>query len=71
MIKDKIGLRIKKLRLEHNLTQENLSLIAEIDRSYLAGVESGKRNISIENLYKITSALDVSLAVFFNDAWFR
>ena len=65
-IKAKIGLRIKSLRLDANLSQEDLALKAGIDRTYINSVENGKRNISIININKITKALDTSLADFFN-----
>ena len=65
-IKAKIGLRIKSLRLDVNLSQEDLALKAGIDRTYINSVENGKRNISIININKITKALDTSLADFFN-----
>ena len=43
------------------LSQEKLALKAEIDRTYLAGVEIGKRNISLKSLDKIVKALGISL----------
>lgn len=36
-----------------------------MDRSYVAGVESGKRNLSIKSLEKILNALDISFEEFF------
>lgn len=65
MITIKIGRRIKELRLSKHLSQEKLALIANIDRTYLAGVESGKRNISVRNLEKILSALGMDFSHFF------
>ena len=65
MIKIKIGNRIKELRKELGLSQEKLANICELDRTYVASVENGKRNISIINLEKIVNALDVTLEKFF------
>ena len=65
MIKIKIGNRIKELRKELGLSQEKLANICELDRTYVASVENGKRNISIINLEKIVNALGVSLEKFF------
>lgn len=45
MITEKVGQRIKDLRTEIGISQEKLALKAEIDRTYLAGVENGKRNL--------------------------
>lgn len=69
-IKIKIGNRIKELRAKKDLSQNDLAFYAGLDRSYLASVESGKRNVSIVNIEKITSALEVSLKDFFQDASF-
>lgn len=65
MITDVVGQRIRTLRNEQGLSQEKLALKADIDRTYLAGAEQGKRNISLKSLDKIVSALDVSFEEFF------
>lgn len=70
-IKEKIGHRIKQLREEYSITQEALSQYAELDQSYLSGVENGKRNISIENIEKIANAFDISTKEFFNSPLFK
>lgn len=67
MIKQNVGNRIRELRNEAGLSQEKLALSAELDRTYIASVENGKRNISIVNLEKIIKALDCTFAVFFKD----
>lgn len=65
MITEKVGQRIKDFRTEIGISQEKLALKAEIDRTYLAGVENGKRNLSIRSLEKIINALNVSFHDFF------
>ena len=65
MITEKVGQRIKDLRTEIGISQEKLALKAEIDRTYLAGVENGKRNLSIKSLEKIINALNKSFHDFF------
>ncbi|MBS4981907.1 MAG: helix-turn-helix transcriptional regulator [Lachnospiraceae bacterium] len=65
MITEKVGIRIRELRNELNLSQEKLALKADVDRTYLAGVEQGKRNPSIKSLEKIINALGVSFQTFF------
>lgn len=64
-VKSKIGNRIKEIRQEIKMSQKDLSYAADLDRSYIASVESGKRNISIVNLEKIAKALDVTLSELF------
>ena len=67
MITEKVGSRIKELRRALGLSQEKLALKAEVDRTYLAGVEQGKRNPSNKSLEKILKALEVSFGEFFKD----
>lgn len=67
MIQKRVGKRIQKLRTSMGLSQEKFALKANIDRTYLASVEVGKRNISIVNLEKIVSALDMSFEDFFKE----
>ncbi len=68
----KIGQRIFNLRKEiEGLSQEKLALKADIDRSYITGIETGKRNISVVVLEKIVKALETDLGSFFNDEMFR
>jgi transcriptional regulator with XRE-family HTH domain len=64
--KEKIGSRIKELRELKSMSQKDLAYTSDLDRSYIASVENGKRNISIVNIEKIANALKVSLKVFFD-----
>lgn len=66
-IKTKIGLRIKVLRTEKELTQEAVAFKAEIDRTFMNHVENGRRNVSIQSLEKIINGLEVSFKEFFED----
>ena len=52
-IQTTIGLRIKEIRTEKNLTQEAVAFKAEIDRTFMNHVENGKRNVSVETLKKV------------------
>ena len=52
------------------MSQKDLAYAADLDRSYIASVENGKRNVSIVNIEKIATALGVNLKNFFNDAEF-
>ena len=61
----KVGKRIKEIREKKSISQKDLSFSADLDRSYIASVENGKRNISIVNLEKIANALDVTLSELF------
>lgn len=59
------GLHLKKLRLERGLSQEQLGLIAELDRTYISGIERGVRNVSLTNILRIAQALAVPAAELF------
>lgn len=65
-IKEALGKRIKLLRNQMGISQEELADRAEIDRTYITSVECGKRNISIVNIDKIAKALGVTLSKLFD-----
>jgi len=63
----KFGKRIRVLRLSLNLTQEELSFNAELDRTYISAVERGRKNVSLINISKLIRALNSSFEDFFKD----
>ena len=65
MITILLGQRIKELRIKTGDSQETFALKIDMDRTYYASVESGKRNISIVNIKKIADGLGVSLYELF------
>lgn len=66
MITKDLGSRIQELRKERTgLSQEKFALKIEMDRTYFASVEAGRRNISIVNIKKIADGLGVSLSELF------
>lgn len=67
MIQQKIGKRIRELRLNTGLSQEKFALKIGMDRTYFASVEMGKRNISIINLEKIANGLSITLSELFKE----
>ena len=70
-VKLKIGQRIKELREAASMSQKDLAYTADLDRSYIASIENGQRNVSIVNIEKIAAALNVTLKEFFNNAEFN
>ncbi len=64
-IRKKFGERIKSERLNKGLSQEQLAELAEIDRTYIGGVERGERNISLVNIEKLSKALGKKLSDIF------
>jgi len=66
-IKIRFGRRLRELRLEKGWSQETLANNAEIDRTYIPGIENGKRNVSIIIIEKIASVFDLSMGELLKD----
>ena len=64
--KMRVGLRIKELRHRLGMSQEEFAYSIGMSRTYFAEVETGKRNIAIENIDRIARGLGVSLRGFFD-----
>ncbi len=60
------GERLRKLRKGRGWTQDQMADILGLDRSYLADVERGKRNISILNLKVIADGFEISMSQMFS-----
>ena len=60
------GTCVRRFRTDMGLSQEKFALKINMDRTYYASVESGRRNISIENIKKIADGLGLSLADLFS-----
>ena len=65
MITEDFGNRIRELRKKTGLSQDKFALKIGMDRTYYASVESGKRNISLNNIKKIADGLGISLSELF------
>ena len=50
---------VKKYRLQQNLLQEKLAELSGLHRTYISSVEREQRNISIDNISKIATALKI------------
>ncbi|MDE2634109.1 MAG: helix-turn-helix transcriptional regulator [Paracoccaceae bacterium] len=55
----RVGLNIQNLRHSRNLSQEELSLSAEIDRSYVSKIELARFSVSLDILEQLARALEV------------
>jgi transcriptional regulator with XRE-family HTH domain len=56
------GLAVRGVRSERGLSQERLAQLADLDRTYVSGVERGERNPSLTTLLRLASALDVQVS---------
>lgn len=70
-IKEKLGIRLRELRISKGLSQEKFSFKCGLDRTYVASIEQGKRNVSIVNIEKIANACEISILDFFNSDLFQ
>jgi transcriptional regulator with XRE-family HTH domain len=55
-----VGNNIKKYRKNLNMSQEELADKAGLHRTYIGGIERGERNITLDSLQVIASALNVA-----------
>lgn len=61
------GQRLRALRLEAGLTQEDLAEKADISVSFLSFLETARRKGSLETYYRLANALQINLADLFRD----
>jgi len=59
-VRRQFGRRVRELRHLKGLSQEELALQCGLDRSYVGQIERGERNLSLENIHKLSSALEVA-----------
>lgn len=65
-IQVRLGNRVRDLREKAELSQLQLALLADIDRTYISSLENGNRNVSINNILKLANALGYTVKEFFN-----
>ncbi len=65
--KRQFGERVRELRSERGLSQEQLAHAAGVHRTYMGAVERGEQNISLTNMHELADALDVPMSGFFPD----
>jgi transcriptional regulator with XRE-family HTH domain len=56
-VKIKFGLKVKDLRITNGYSQEKLAELSDLDRTYIPGIESGKKNVSLVVIEKIAKSL--------------
>lgn len=64
-IKHFVGDRIRDLRKQKGLSQEDLGWKAGLHNTYVGAVERGEKNCSIETLEKIAKALEIEIRELF------
>lgn len=61
-IKKKLGDKIRQIRKTNKISQEELAFRASLHRTYISDVERGHRNVSLENIEKISKALNIKIS---------
>ena len=64
-IQNELGRRVRFLRLDKSLTQDELAYAVKISRDHLSNIENGKYPINIKTLYKLAKFFDVDIKSFF------
>jgi transcriptional regulator with XRE-family HTH domain len=64
-VKAEYGKKVREIRKKEGVSQESLADLAGLDRTYISDIENGKRNISIETIFKIATALKAPVTEFF------
>lgn len=57
------GRRVRLLRQEQGISQEELAHRAGLDRTYISSCEAGRRNVTLKTIMRIAAALEVSPVV--------
>lgn len=63
----KLGEKIRRIRIDKHLSQEQLAHICGFDRTYISLVERAKRNLSVTNLCKFARGLGVTVSTLTKD----
>ena len=61
-----IGQRIRNYRTQKGLSQEKLAELAGCHPTYIGQLERGEKNVTLESVEKIASAMDISLSELFD-----
>ena len=61
-VRERFGDAVRLRREELSLTQEGLADVAGIHRTYLSDVERGTRNLSLLNIERLATALQMTMA---------
>ena len=59
--------RLRRMRLERGLSQEQLAALAGLDRTYVSSCETGRRNATIRTIARLSKALEVDPATLVSD----
>lgn len=61
------GKTIREIRLLKGISQENFADMCGLHRTYISDIELGKRNVSLENIEKMSTALGLKISQLFEE----
>lgn len=64
-LKKGFGAELKRRRIGSGISQERLAELADLHRTYISAVESGKRNLTLASIQRLAQALDATVGSFF------
>ncbi len=67
-VQKNLGAVIRKKRHAQNLSQESFADLCGVHRTYMGAIERGERNISLLNIRRIASALNLKPSELFSEA---
>lgn len=62
----KFGERVREIRTQKGLSQEQLAHIANVHRTYIGMIERAEKNITLINIEKIANALEIDIKDLLN-----
>lgn len=64
-LRDVLAFNIRRLRVQGGLSQEHLGFAADVDRTFVSQIERSRINVSIDNIEKLATALNVEPRLLF------
>lgn len=61
-----IAIKMRNLRIEHELTQEELAYDSNVDRAYIGQIERCEKNVTVATLQKIANSFSLEVYEFLN-----
>ena len=65
-VQKEFGNRLREIRQEQLLTQEELAHMAGLNRTYIGDIERGEKNITLVSMSRLAKALGVKIRDFFD-----
>lgn len=65
-VQERFGCRLKEIRQEQSLTQEELAHKAGLNRTYIGDIERGEKNLTLESMDKLATALGIKIRDLFD-----